>query len=1038
MEVRQTKLIETNGNTIIKPREPKTITPNAKQMECIKTLDGPVMVLAGPGTGKTFTIIQRIKYMLEEGILPETILCLTFSEAAANEMKARLVKEMGTIASAVTIHTYHAFCNELIQQYPAQFELLDGVSLIDDISKRNLMKQCVDEYNPTFYRTKWGDAYYYIGELLKAVDEIKKNQVTKEQYFETLNNHQSWQGKLDELLIEYTEREAKGKLVKTFLNNLEAHKRKMGKATEAWELYEIYDRKLKQNNFIDFNDMINLVLESFDSNEYFLKKVAKRHKYFLVDEYQDTNYSQNQIVFELAKGANNENIFVVGDDDQIIYGFQGAQTDNLEKFLKRYPKTKVICLEENNRSTQTILDLSYEVISQDKTRLEINPEFKHYQISKILTAKNEKITCKDKKVQIHGFGDIKQENNFIVEDIEKLINSPSTPKNDAGEVDLSQIAILGKKNSELETFAELLKAKNIPFQIKSSKSIFELRPSIIIYFYLKALENNELYSDKLFGLLLSKPFEFAAADYNFLLEQNRLNHKDFISNILLNIDRDWSNKEKVSNFIETYNDLKELKSHENLKNTVIELINKTGILEYFLKATINRIENIFAIKKIVDEATSFANLHTSSIIQEFIQHLDMAFNEDIPITIDKDDYIQNAVQLLTLHGSKGREFEYVYITNLIARNWENKRDPNKMDLPIEKTSFAGDDEDTRKAEQLRLLFVGITRAKHSLCLTYSNTINGNSQELTSYLASITESDDLFEKYNHELSDEEYSLEIAKSFTKGEFDYQRAFIDELRARLKDFILSPSALNSYLNCPRSFLYSYILRIPILDSEWEAANYGSAIHKTLEWATTEAKEKGNYPEQSSFNETFIKKLGNQKFISQSKRTVYETRGINSLNNYYPHFSQTSPDRIFATEYALNYVPVENYFIKGFIDRIEKNNDDTFSLYDYKTGTAKTKSQIADGKDYESYLNQLRFYKFAFETLHEGKKVSQVGLIFVEEPDKSYYTKLCEEDNSIIKGKILNSYKQINDLNFAPVEQCEKTCNFCDYKMLCRLDIL
>lgn len=1033
-------MIESNitSKTVIKPGQPKVIIPNAKQMECIKTLIGPVMVLAGPGTGKTFTIIQRIKYMLEQGILPETILCLTFSEAAANEMKARLVKEMGTIASAVTIHTYHAFCNEIIKQNPAEFELLDGVSLADDISKRNLMKQCLDEYNPTFYRTKWGDAYYYIGDLLKAVDEIKKNQVTKDSYFDTLSTHLAWQGKLDELMLEYKEREVKGKLVKTFLEKVETHKRKIGKANEAWEIYELYDVKLKRNNFIDFNDMINLVLETFDKNEDFLYKVAKKYKYFLVDEYQDTNYSQNQIVFKLCEGSNNQNIFVVGDDDQIIYGFQGAQTDNLEKFLKRYPQTKVICLEENNRSTQTILDLSYEIISQDKTRIEINPEFKAYQISKKLTAKNEKITCHDKKVQIHGFGDIKQENNYVVEDIEKLINSPVIPKTEDGEADLSQIAILARENGELETFADLLKAKNIPFQIKSSKSIFELKPSILVYFYLKALENNELYSEKLFGLLLSKPFEFEPADYNFLLEQNRLNHKDFITNLKANLEREWASREKVSNFIQTYDDLKEIKSHESLKNIIIEIINRTGILQYFLTSKINRIENIFAIKKIVDEASSFGNLHTSSTIQDFIQHLDMAFNDNIPITIDKDDYVQNAVQLLTLHGSKGREFEYVYISNLIAKKWENKKDSNKMDLPIIKNSSNIDDEDAKKAEKLRLLFVGITRAKHSLCLTYSNTIDGNPQELTSYLASITERDDLFEKYNHELSKDEYSLEIGKTLSKGTFDYQKAFIDELRARLKDFILSPSALNSYMSCPRNFLYSYILRIPILDSEWEAANYGSAIHKTLEWAINEARETGNYPEQNTFNEMFIKRLGNQKFISQLKRQEYETRGVNSLTAYYPHFKQTSADRIFATEYPLEYVPVENYFIKGFIDRIELNNDGTYSLYDYKTGSAKSKSKIADGEEYEGYLNQLRFYQFAFETLHKGRYVSQVGLIFVEEHEKSYYTQLTEQDNKIIKEKIINTYENINALNFNTSEPDENKCKFCDYKQLCRLDIL
>ncbi len=151
-----------------------------------------------------------------------------------------------------------------------------------------------------------------------------------------------------------------------------------------------------------------------------------------------------------------------------------------------------------------------------------------------------------------------------------------------------------------------------------------------------------------------------------------------------------------------------------------------------------------------------------------------------------------------------------------------------------------------------------------------------------------------------------------------------------------------------------------------------------------------------------------------------------------------ETSPDSVFATEYALSYVPIEDHFIKGFIDRVELNNDGTYSLYDYKTGSAKSKSQIADGKDYESYLNQLRFYKLAFETLHKDAQVSQVGLIFVEEHDKSYYTQLCDEDNSIIRDRILETYQNISGLNFQPIEPDENKCKFCDYKQLCRLDIL
>lgn len=1002
----------------------KTICPNAGQQECIKTLNGPVMVLAGPGTGKTFTIIQRIKFMLESGIMPDSILCLTYSEAAANEMKARLVKEIGTIASSVTIHTYHAFCNEIIRQNPMEFELLDGVGLVDNITKRALMEESIDEIKPQHYKTKWGDSKYFIPELLNAVDEIKKNQVVKEDYFNTLATHPQWGGKMKELEEEYKTREEKGKLVKTFLASFDAHKKKLGKAREAWEIFEKYDTKLKQNNFIDFNDMINMVLENFDTNKDFLKRVSAKFQYFLVDEYQDTNYAQNKIVFKLAEGAGSENIFVVGDDDQIIYEFQGAKTDTLAKFLALYPATKVICLNENNRSTQNILDFSYDVIAQDETRLEFNPKFASFGINKKLIAKNTSLA--NNAIQLHGFADIKQENNFIIEEIENL--SKTMPD------DLSQIAILTRENGELTNFAELLAAKNIPFQIKSSKSIFALKPSLLIYFYLKALENHELYADKLFGLLISKPFDFELADYNFLLEQNRLNHKDFIANLRLNREHDWANKEKVENFLTTFETLKDFKAAETLKNLIVSTINQTGILKYFMENEINRIENVFAIKCVVDEAQAFMNLHESAALGDFLAHLDTAFDNGIPIEIDKDEYTQNAVQLVTLHGAKGREFEYVFMPNLIAKKWESKRISSSNALPIEHEEV--DEEARKKSEQLRLLFVGITRAKHSLTLSFSNTIDGKPQELTTHLSRVIQNSTLIEEFTHELSREDYTFEILKSLTQNGFDYKGAFKDELEARIKDFILSPSALNAYQACPRLFLYKYILQIPIME-EWNSANYGNAVHKTLEITMQKAKENDCYPTKEEFLRVFHKCLATQKFSDAATRKQFEERGAAKLTEFYPHFAQTSPERIFATEYSLKFVPVDNYFIKGFIDRIEKNSDGTYALYDYKTGSAKRKTQIVDGGDYENYLNQLRFYKFAFETQNESAKVTDTGLIYVEEPENNFYINLTETDNALIKEKILETYKNIHALNFDPKEENDKACANCEYRQLCTLTL-
>jgi len=1011
--------------------------PNQKQKECINTLDGPVMVLAGPGTGKTFTIIRRIKHMLNTGIQPQTILCLTYSEAAANEMKSRLVKEIGTIASAVCVNTYHAFCNEIIRQYPAEFELLDGTGLIDEITKRALMEETLIEVNPQIYRTKWGDANYFIPELLKSVDEIKSNQVTKEEYFNTLNTHPLWQGKMDSLQAEYIEREQKGKLVKTFLNSYESHKRKIGKAKETWEIYEKYNTKLKQNNFIDFNDMINLVLDVFESNEDFLKKVAAQFNYFLVDEYQDTNYSQNKIVFQLSHGSNSRNIFVVGDDDQIIYEFQGAKTDTLEKFLILYPDTKVICLNENNRSTQNILDFSYEIISRDKTRLEFNTNFSKYNISKVLTAKNQKIIPLNSKIQLHGFADIKQENNFIVDSIEKLIQSDKLPLNNDNEKDLSKIAILTRENNELLNFAELLESKNIQYQIKESKSIFDIKSSLVLYFYLKALVNHEFYADKLFGLLLTKPFEFSNEDYNYLLIQNRINHKDLITNIKLSKDNHtWASPDKVNNFINTFEQLIKLKSSMNITELIINVINKTGILNYFLEEEINRSENIYAIKKITDEAKAFMYLNRGCWLGDFLDHLDSAFKSNIPIVIDKDDYTQNAVQLVTLHGSKGREFEFVFMPNLISKKWEGKRVNNTMTLPIDKNNKDVDEETARKSEQLRLLFVGVTRAKHTLIMSYSNSIEGRPQELTSYLSEVIKNENLVETYNHEMNKNDFINEIAKSITKKSFNYSAAFTDEIKARLEKFIISPSTLNSYISCPRSFLYSKVLEIPVLDKETETAHYGSAIHATLKWSVQYAQEKDRYPDINLFKESFVKNLSNEKFQTQQKREEYEKRGLNCIEKYYPHMIQTPHERIFATEYSFNYVPFDKYFIKGFIDRIEKNQDSTFEVYDYKTGSAKSKTQIADGKDYENYLNQLRFYKYAFELQNKNAKVTRAGLIFVEEPDCNFYIKLTEDDNEIIKEKIKYVYDNISQLNFDPPRPEERNCEYCDYKHLCKLN--
>lgn len=486
------------------------------------------------------------------------------------------------------------------------------------------------------------------------------------------------------MIAEQVQKELDGKSTITLLKNIETLKTKIGKAYELWSIYELFERKMYENNLIDFNDMINLVLEAFENDENFKKDVANKYNYVLIDEYQDTNFSQNEIVFALIDGSETKNVFVVGDDDQIIYGFQGANLDSIETFIKRYPDTQVITLNENNRSTQTILDFSHKVIEQDTTRLESNSDFDKYAISKVLTAKNANIIAKDKHINLYSFGELIQEHHFIADDIKNLIKSNNCPIDKDGEKDLSEIAIICRKNADLISYAERLKSKNIPYQLTQGKSIFAIQSSLISYFYLKALYNNELYSDKLFSLLRFGPFEIDLQNYNYLIVQNKLNHKDFISNIVENSDYNWKDKIKIDRFINTYNDLKSFAACENLKNTIIKILNDTGILSYFHNKKTNRFENIMALQKLIDEASSLMKVKSGVSIGEYISYLDNVFTNNISICVDDNGLKKNAIQLLTYHGSKGREFEYVYLPELIQKNWENSKEINSLSIPTDK------------------------------------------------------------------------------------------------------------------------------------------------------------------------------------------------------------------------------------------------------------------------------------------------------------------------------------------------------------------
>ena len=1015
------------------------LTPNKQQQKAIDILNGSVMLLAGPGTGKTFTVIQRIEQMLENGVKPSSILCLTFSDAAANEMRQRLIKKMGVIASSVDVYTYHSFCNDIIKTFPSQFEMAAGVRLIKDTEKIKLMRKCIDEANLKAFVPDRGDKYHFVKDFIGHIEKLKSKRLNKTQYMDFINTNPSLMPRITELKSEIAEREARGEMRnKGRYDEIVKIEKNIEKAKELWHLYELYSEKMLNNNLIDFSDMINFVLDEFEKDKEFLKEVSNKYKYFLVDEYQDTNNLQNSIIFNLVDGNNEKNIFVVGDDDQIIYGFQGARIDSIENFLTKYPETVVICLKESNRSTQSILDFSYEIISQDENRLENNANFKSKDISKKLTAVNKNIIPFDRKVRRLHFGDSLQEINHIVDEITELVNSENCPENDLGEKDLSKIAIISRKRHELQTYAEMLKGKNIPCQVDEGKSIFAIRSSILIYFYMKALDNYLLASDKLFGLLLSDPFKLDLQDYNKILhEQQILLHKkpnDFIT-LMKKLDN-WHCPEKIESFLKTFDYLKEFAQSNNLRDTVVEIVNRTGILEAFYKEEKNRMENLMGIKKIIDEATEYGNLDTTKSIGDFVQYLSDCWIDEIDIVTDKNSIVQNAIQLTTYHGSKGREFDYVYLPNLISKNWEDFRMPGEYKLICDEVLEKTKAENKKDSELLKLLFVGITRAKYALVISFADMEENKSNQITKYLAQLADYD--FDNKIFEYKEDDFTREFFRSLSRDVFDNQKAFSNEIQERVEQIILSPSRLNDYLACPRKFFYTKVLGIDVEDADWDSANFGTTIHAILENAVRIAKDTGKYPDKEKITEQFYTILNSQKFTTVQAKEKFEKLGMNIIENYYPYFVQFSPDNVVDVEFSFDGVQIDEEFIKGKIDRIEKNNDGSYCLYDYKTGSYKSGNQIAIGGKKEDYYNQLCFYKYAFEKM-TGNKVSKVGIIYVEDHEHSVYKELCDEDMKYIETKIKEAYRDIKDMKFNPVPESDNgACKFCAYKHICRLDVI
>ena len=1071
-------------NTLEKEQIKKLPEPNKAQKECIyNTKNGKYLVIAGPGTGKTFTVTRKIKNMIEnEGVEPEKILCLTFSNTAAREMKTKIGEN-----NAVNVFTYHEFCLDIMEEFSDRFDILN-LKIITDATKRTLIKECIDEIKPIAYNNDKNNPYQYSQNILDGIEEIKKNRVTKEDFFKNLKENPLWEKRLEELKNLQVEKFTVGKK-----EDIERITKRIAQMNELWQFYELYTQKMAEMGYIDFFDMINMVLDKFeDENSSLLEEIAYKYEYILVDEYQDTNKSQNDIVFNLSKHC--PNIFVVGDDDQIIYTFQGANLDTIENFLNQFPEVKVICLEENNRSTQTILDVSQEVAKlqdefckykaekaktkKDKAlyesmkinlRICSNEKFKKLNITKNLKSPaTSPVYDKKKPVEFLAFEKEIDERAYVVNRIKNLINSEQCPEN------LSEIAILTRTNDELKQYEVYLKANGIPVEITGGKNIFDINSVNAMITYMQFLTNPEYYSDKLLSYLFMQPFHIDPRDYKTLTEF-KSHHRTLTDNIHSLLEKGVSeeklktkleqllkansntitedikkltenkfytiyNEEKLKEFISTYEYLKNYITNENYANSLLEIGNKTGIFKHYLNDGINKVENIKGIQKLLAEADGYFAVNTDkeNSFAQFVDYLTKMMESGIKINLDKEEKAQNAVQLSTYHSSKGREFEYVFMPTLTSIKWESNSSSYKDGIPLNSKGLTFEELEERQEQakfldNIKLLYVGMTRAKHTLVLTSVVTGEKNGK-LTWFVDKLKEK---FEENKDYLIYPE-KLELTDfEIPHTDYDYKKEFEEFIRNRFQKSY-SASSLNKYRKCPREYFYNYILDLKSDSGSRNNLVYGLAVHKAFEYTLNYAMNNKKYPTTEEAYEIFARTIDESACESPENLKQSGKDKIFSKGKYYEeNFIKLADISALDTraELKLDYTTEDGINFNGSIDRIDKNPDGTYSIYDYKTGTDS--SGINKTGVHSDYYYQIGFYKYLFKKQENVTTEIETRFLYplIEEEVKP--TEISDSDCEEIAKEFIEIVNRIHNLEFDRPDKCTNP-QFCPYKNLCKMNVL
>lgn len=899
---------------------------NSAQRKAVTHTDGPLLIVAGAGTGKTTVVTQRIAWLvLEKKVPTDSILALTFTEKAAGEMEERVDVLLPYGYVDLWISTFHSFCERILKDSAIEIGLPPDFKLLNETDQVMLVRRNLDRFDLNYYRPL-GNPTKFVQALVKHFSRAKDENVLPEDYLayaKTLQMDRDDAENTKKKRVDEEEEISEEQRIKEVAN-----------------AYHIYQQLLLEQGALDFGDLILYTIKLFKTRPKILERYRKQFQYLLVDEFQDTNYAQYELVKMLAQPKNN--VTVVGDDDQSIYKFRGAAISNILEFKKDFPESKEVVLTENYRTRQNILDLSYRFIKRnDPNRLE-------YQLSKgNIDPKGAPLKTKiSKKLKStrEGEGSIQHLHfHSHLEEAAGVMKRIIELKNEQPQLKWSDFAILIRANSYANEFMTAANRLQVPHQFLASRGLYSQPEIMDIVSYLKLLDSYHE-SAAMWRVLNFSHWKLPIKDLMTLSQhayKKRMSLYEAVvqSRLIAGISKEMHQAlEKIVKMIEAHTELARVKG---VLTVALRFMKDSGYLKHITEVKGDEhIEQVIHLNQFFRKIEDFENKNDDNSVRHFLEEFDEEQESgDSGAMHQPWEEGPDAVKIMTVHGAKGLEFPYVFIVSLVDKRFPSIERKDPIELPDDLIKEIIPEGDIHLQEERRLFYVGMTRARDGLFFTSADDYGGTrKKKLSRFLTELG-----FErKESTEEFDTVERLSPAPEPLKGkpEISYLQQSIPEKA--------SYTQLKAFATCAKQYKYAHILKVPVEGRH--TFSFGKSMHNTLfhffkliqersavvqvDLFGKPAKKKDAVVSEEELKQLYDREWIDDWYLSKEHREEYYAKGKESLHEFYVSQAPQFPVPVHL-EQPFN-LKLGEYTFKGVIDRIDPVGTDskTVEIVDYKTG--------------------------------------------------------------------------------------------------------